>query len=90
MITSMPRSNLNAASTFVFRRRSTAGVAFFNADSADTDWRSPSEDPDEPSDLDDPIHSAPDDNRWDVFLPDDDPYEPRPEPGDFWIDAEEE
>jgi len=31
----------------------------------------------------------PDDERWDALLPDDDPYDPEPEPGDFWIDADE-
>jgi len=47
-------------------------------------------DPEEPSDLEDPLHPF-DDDRWDVFLPDDnDPDGPRPEPGDFWIDADEE
>jgi hypothetical protein len=44
---------------------------------------------DEPSDLDDADFPCTDDDRWDVFLPDDDPYDPWPEPGDFWIDAEE-
>jgi hypothetical protein len=57
------------------------------------DWQSPdggSSEPDESSDLDDPIRPMFDDDRWDVFLPDEEPYEPRPEPGDFWIDVEEE
>ena len=27
----------------------------------------------------------PDDEDWEVFLPDGDPYEPEPQPGDFWI-----
>jgi hypothetical protein len=49
----------------------------------------PFDDPDEPSDLDYPITPI-DDDRWDVFLPDEDPDGPRPEPGDFWIDADEE
>ena len=31
----------------------------------------------------------PDDDRWDVFLPED-PYEPLPAPSDFWLDAEDE
>jgi hypothetical protein len=57
------------------------------------DWQSPCGEPGEPdesSDLDDPISPMFDDDRWDVFLPDEEPYEPRPEPGDFWIDVEEE
>jgi hypothetical protein len=56
----------------------------------DDDWSSPFGEPDEASDLDDPTLPETDDDRWDVFLPDEEPYEPRPEPGDFWIDAEEE
>jgi hypothetical protein len=50
------------------------------------------DEPEEPSDLDDDAFCANaerDDGRWDVFLPDDDPGEPLPEPGDFWIDAED-
>ena len=54
------------------------------------DWRLPDDEPDEPSDMDEPAEPEIDDDRWDVFLPDDDPYGPRPEPGDFWVDAEEE
>ncbi|MEX2170392.1 MAG: hypothetical protein WD851_13845 [Pirellulales bacterium] len=27
----------------------------------------------------------PDDDAWEVFLPDGDPYAPEPAPGDFWI-----
>jgi hypothetical protein len=50
----------------------------------------PPDEPEEPSDLEEPrIPGTDDDPRWDVFLPDGDPYEPMPEPGDFWIDAEE-
>ena len=30
-----------------------------------------------------------DDERWDIFLPDDDQLDPLPEPGDFWIEPEE-
>jgi hypothetical protein len=30
----------------------------------------------------------PDDEEWEVFLPDGDPYEPEPAPGDFWIGDE--
>lgn len=29
-----------------------------------------------------------DDDPWDVFLPDNDPADPLPEPGDFWIERE--
>ncbi|MEX2317909.1 MAG: hypothetical protein WD669_12200 [Pirellulales bacterium] len=51
----------------------------------------PEVEPEEPSELEDPnIPCTDDDPRWDVFLPDDDPYEPLPEPGDFWIDVDGE
>lgn len=58
-----------------------------------TNVLAPFEEPDEPDDLDDanfPAVDDDDDSRWDVFLPDDDPYEPLPEPGDFWMDWESE
>jgi hypothetical protein len=34
----------------------------------------------------------PDDDAsyWDVFIPDDDELDPLPEPGDFWIEPEDE
>lgn len=48
----------------------------------------PLDEPDEPSDLDDPSLPWPDDDHWDAFLPDDDPNDPLPAPGDFWIDAD--
>lgn len=50
-----------------------------------TDPLSPLEEPDEPSDLDD--FDAPctdDDSQWDAFIPDDDEFDPLPDPGDFW------
>lgn len=28
-----------------------------------------------------------DDRHWDAFLPDDDQFDPLPEPGDFWFEA---
>jgi hypothetical protein len=56
----------------------------------DDGWSPPFGEPDEPSDLDDPTLPDTDDDRWDVFLPDEEPCDPSPEPGDFWIDAEEE
>jgi hypothetical protein len=51
----------------------------------------PSE-PDEPSDLDftdmpcTDAGSGTDESPWEAFLPDDDQWDPEPEPGDFWID----
>lgn len=43
------------------------------------------EDPDEPSDLDfDGLETLPDEEAWDVFLPDDDEYDLDPAPSDFW------
>ena len=32
----------------------------------------------------------PDDSHWDVFIPDDDELDPLPEPGDYWIEPEDE
>jgi hypothetical protein len=53
----------------------------------------PSDDPDplirlnpEPRDPGDFNLPAPgDDDRWEVFIPDDDERDPLPDPGDFWI-----
>jgi hypothetical protein len=43
-----------------------------------------------PDDPDDPQgFPIPDDSHWDVFLPDDDEFDPLPEPGDFWIEPDE-
>jgi hypothetical protein len=53
-------------------------------------WQSPIDAGDDASDLEDPLSPLFDDDQWEIFLPDDEPYERRPEPGDFWIDAEEE
>jgi hypothetical protein len=41
--------------------------------------------PDEPSDLEYPEDTQADDDRWDVFIPDDDECDPLPDPDDFWI-----
>jgi hypothetical protein len=46
----------------------------------------PSDEGDEPSDLDDvdqPFTDA-DDSRWDVFIPDDDQLDPLPDVSDYW------
>jgi hypothetical protein len=43
----------------------------------------PTEDPDEPSDLDDFDAAPDDDTRWDVFIPDDDEYDRDPDLSDF-------
>jgi len=40
---------------------------------------------DELSDLDETSLPVPDDNRWDVFIIDDNDREPLPELGDFWL-----
>jgi hypothetical protein len=90
MITLSPRP-----AALVAPPRGAKPVAWFENDSftdrpGEHGWPLPFDAPDEPSDLDDPTVSPGDDKRWDVFLPDDDPYEPRPQPGDFWIDAEDE
>lgn len=45
----------------------------------------PLDDPDEPSDLDE-FAPLPDDDRWDVFIPDEDECDPEPDPRDFWDD----
>lgn len=46
----------------------------------------PPNQPDEPSDLDDVEVPCTDDRHWEVFIPDDDLYEPLPDRGDFWTD----
>jgi hypothetical protein len=38
--------------------------------------------------LDNVPEDWPDDEDWEVFLPDGDPYEPEPQRGDFWIGDE--
>jgi hypothetical protein len=63
-------------------------AAFERCESAD--WQPPLDDADDLSDFDDTLGPLFNDDRWEVFLPDDEPYERRPEPGDFWIDAEDE
>jgi hypothetical protein len=52
------------------------------------DPHAPQEQPDEPRHPDD--FPQPDDSHWDVFIPDDDEIDPLPEPGDFWIEPEDE
>jgi hypothetical protein len=52
------------------------------------DPHAPEEQPDEPRRPDD--FPLPDDSHWDVFIPDDDELDPLPEPGDFWIEPEDE
>jgi len=49
--------------------------------------------PDEESDLDftempctDEAGQDGDESQWDAFLPDDDEWDPEPDPGDFWIE----
>jgi hypothetical protein len=45
-----------------------------------------------PDDPDDP-HGFPipdDDSHWDVFIPDDDEIDPLPDPGDFWVEPEDQ
>lgn len=46
---------------------------------------------DEPSDLSDlefpeAPYTSEDDACWEAFIPDDDQWDPQPEPGDFWIE----
>lgn len=45
------------------------------------DQPAPHDEPDESSDLDE---IDPDDERWDVFIADDDERDPQPDYGDFW------
>jgi hypothetical protein len=47
------------------------------------DSTAPVEEPDEPSNLED-FDAAPDDECWDVFIPDEGEYELEPDPSDFW------
>jgi hypothetical protein len=45
-----------------------------------------------PDDPDDP-HGFPipdDDSHWDVFIPDDDEIDPLPDPGDFWVEPDDQ
>lgn len=49
--------------------------------------------PDEPSDLDsgdipctDDLDGPLDETQWEAFVPDDDQWDPEPDPGDFWIE----
>lgn len=54
----------------------------------DSDW--PLEEPpfhDGPDEIDDDVPLELDDEYWEALSPDDD-YEPLPEPGDFWTDAD--
>jgi len=49
--------------------------------------------PDEPTDLSDldyedmPCTDDGDDSRWEAFIPDDDEFDPQPDPGDFWFES---
>lgn len=49
--------------------------------SGDSSRRTPLDEPDDSSDLDD---IDPDDERWDAFIADDDERDPQPNYGDFW------
>jgi hypothetical protein len=51
------------------------------------DSSEPADEPDDPSDVDDfDVDQDDDDARWEVFIPDDDEYDPAPDPSDFWND----
>jgi hypothetical protein len=44
----------------------------------------------EPSDLDFddvPCTDDDDESRWEAFIPDEDEWDPAPDPGDFWIES---
>jgi hypothetical protein len=46
--------------------------------------------PDDASDLDYedvPCTDDGDDSRWEAFIPDEDEWDPQPDPGDFWIEG---
>ncbi len=53
------------------------------------DSTTPLAEPDESSDLED-FGASQDDDRWEVFIPDDDEYDPQPDPNDFWMDEPSE
>ena len=62
-----------------------------------TDHDPTTAEPDDASDLDDvPYDDVPctddgdDDPRWEAFIPDEDECDPWPDPGDFWIDGNQE
>jgi hypothetical protein len=43
--------------------------------------------PDDASDLEfEEMPCTDDDSRWEAFVPDDDEFDPQPEPNDFWIE----
>jgi hypothetical protein len=52
------------------------------------DSSEPLDEPDDPSDLDDFDPDEDDDTDWDVFIPDDDEYDPEPDLHDFDADLE--
>ena len=53
------------------------------------EYEFPPEELTEPSDLEElDFPEFDDDARWDAFIADDDERDPRPEPGDFWIDVD--
>jgi len=54
------------------------------------DSLSPEEEPDDSSDLDDADLMPDDDARWDVFIPDDDEFDPAPDLNDFWFDDDDD
>jgi len=56
-------------------------------DARDSDWREPTGERDEASDLDE---IDPDDQRWNAFIADDDERDPQPEYGDFWPEDQSE
>ena len=61
-------------------------------DAEPTDRDSDRDELEEPSDLDfadmpctDEAGQGSDESQWEAFLPDEDDWDPEPEPGDFWI-----
>jgi hypothetical protein len=89
MILTMPRPRgnlLSARPRFIVRAELEPG---YDSPNQRQGWE-PIDEPDDASELDDfTMPGDDDDSQWDVFLPDDEPFGPLPEPGDFWIDAEE-
>ena len=50
----------------------------------------PSDDDPDPDELDIDDRPTGEDAYWDAFIPDEDECDPLPEPGDFWLDDDEE
>jgi hypothetical protein len=72
-------------------RRERRGEEFADAWPADEEEKGPGSDdgvdPEDGSELEyEEIPCTDDDSRWEAFIPDQDEFDPVPDPGDFWIE----